>query len=329
MLFDPAAHEPIAAEPWDEQRVRAAVREIVAEAERTGDPVSGWPLHPLDSDGDDDHAWVSHGVYLGVAGVLWAFHHLAHAGAVEVSIDLERAADELYESYRAACRLPGEPVPSLWLGEAGIHLVAEVISPDSARHPALLASVRANAHNETLEFLWGASGTMLAAREMHRRTGDERWAAAWSESADALWDAWRVDERLGCSLWTQDLYGRSEPLLGAGHGFAGNVFALLDGLELLVPERRDELVRPCGGHDGRDGGDRERPRELVAGRRRRSRPRWDDEGTVVSWRAGHGVLAGRAALTAGARRSPHRRCRAHMGGRAARQGPGALSRHGG
>ncbi len=83
---------------------------------------------------------------------------------------------------------------------------------------------------------------MLAAREMHRRTGDERWAAAWSESADALWDAWRVDERLGCSLWTQDLYGRSEPLLGAGHGFAGNVFALLDGLELLVPERRDELV---------------------------------------------------------------------------------------
>ncbi len=111
------------AEPWDEQRVRAAVREIVAEAERTGDPVSGWPLHPLDSDGDDDHAWVSHGIYLGVAGVLWAFHHLARAGAVEVSIDLERAAEELFESYRAACRLPGEPVPSLWLGEAGIHLV--------------------------------------------------------------------------------------------------------------------------------------------------------------------------------------------------------------
>ena len=41
----------------------------------------------------------------------------------------------------------------------------------------------------------------------------------------------------------QRFAGRVSPLLGAAHGFAGNVLALLDGLELLPTGERDDVVR--------------------------------------------------------------------------------------
>jgi len=243
MLFDPSAHEPLAGHPWDEARVRAAVREVVAEADGAYDPDAGWPLHPLDSgDDDDDYAGVSHGVYLGAAGMLWGLDHLSRAGVAESSLDLPAAAAGLHDGYLRRCHSPDEPMPSIWVGEAGIHLVAETIAPDPARPHALLEVVRANARNDTLELLWGAPGTMLAAREMHRRTGEERWAQAWRESANAVFEEWRLDEELGCHLWTQLIGGRSRPLLGAAHGFAGSVLALADGLDLLPPERQAEIV---------------------------------------------------------------------------------------
>ena len=34
--------------------------------------------------------------------------------------------------------------------------------------------------------MWGAPGTMLAARAMADWTGEQRWLDAWNESADAL-----------------------------------------------------------------------------------------------------------------------------------------------
>jgi hypothetical protein len=58
---------------------------------------------------------------------------------------------------------------------------------------------------------------------------------AWRASADALWAAWDGP------VWTQHLYGRSERILGAGHGFVGNVRALAGRPDLLGAERLAEL----------------------------------------------------------------------------------------
>lgn len=249
MLFDPPSHERLTADPWDEARVQAAVREVVAEADAAYDPAAGsWPLHPADSgDEDDDYAGVSHGIYLGAAGTLWALHHLERAGAAETSLDLTVAASGLHDGYLRRCHAPDELMPGLLLGEAGIYLVAETIAPHSARDDALLDVVRANARNETLELLWGAPGTMLVARQLHRRTGEERWAAAWRESAEALLSEWQLDEELDCHLWTQVINEKPSRYLGAAHGFAGNVLALLDGLDLLPAGQRDEIVERATG----------------------------------------------------------------------------------
>ena len=53
MLHTPSLHERLTEAPWDERRVRAAIREIARDAEQALDPGAGWAMHPLDQDGDE------------------------------------------------------------------------------------------------------------------------------------------------------------------------------------------------------------------------------------------------------------------------------------
>jgi lantibiotic modifying enzyme len=141
----------------------------------------------------------------------------------------------LPDRYRAEPDFPTKGVvPSLWMGEAGILLVAHTLAPAAWQEEQLLDVVRGNADNPSLEFNWGSPGTMLAAAVMFERTRDERWRTAWTESADRLWSGWRGD------LWEQDLYGRRTHIIGPAHGFAGNVYVLARG-DLLDDERRATL----------------------------------------------------------------------------------------
>ncbi len=243
MLHDPARHETLLDRSWDEEGVLAAVRRIVADADEAYGASGYWPLHALDSgDKDDEWAAVSHGVYLGAAGMLWALDRLTRAGVASTAIDLRAAAARLHDGYLARCHAPDEPIPGIWSGEAGVHLVAELLAPDPARADALLAVVRANTHNPTHDLFWGAAGTMLAAYEMRARSGEDRWADAWRESAEVLLAEWETDDDLRCRLWTQVIEGRSTRYLGAAHGFAGTIASLLRGLELLPEDTRDEIV---------------------------------------------------------------------------------------
>jgi lantibiotic modifying enzyme len=119
------------------------------------------------------------------------------------------------------------PAPSLLLGESGILLSTEAIRGDGQCFDALHACVAGNARNPALELCWGSPGTMVAALELWRLTGDERWRELWLASADWLIDQWDGP------TWVQDLYGQQRRYTGAGHGFAGNAFVLLAGSDLL------------------------------------------------------------------------------------------------
>ena len=57
-----------------------------------------------------------------------------------------------------------------------------------------------------------------------------------------LWDAMVFDQGLNAWLWVQDLYGKQRRFLGAGHGFAANVFPALRGAALLPPALVDGYV---------------------------------------------------------------------------------------
>jgi hypothetical protein len=236
VLFDAAAHEPLTDRPWSEADVRAAIATIAADAEGAFDEQALWPAHPRDEEQGPLPALAS--LYLGASGVIWSLDELERLGAVELRRRWTETAAGLHERYLTrpdfAEETGGGPVPSLWMGEGGILLVANRLAPTGSQEERLHACVRANAANPTRELMWGSPGTMLAAQVMHERTGAERWAEAWRESADRLWREWDGP------VWEQHLYGRSVRYLGPGHGFAGNVHVLSRG-RLLDDSRRAEL----------------------------------------------------------------------------------------
>jgi Lanthionine synthetase C-like protein len=225
VLYAPDEFEPLSDEPWDDERVRAAIRAIVADADAAYDPDELWPANEWD-------AWETPtpltGVYGGAAGVVWALDALRQRGHAESQIDLPAAADRALELWRAEpglmaeIELPSTPHASLLCGEAGILLVACQLGGRPKLADSLLARVRENVANEFEELMWGSPGTMLIAHAMHERTAEERWAAAWRESAEAL-----LSRRDPDGIWTQQLYGKTQRLLGPAHGLVGNVHALL------------------------------------------------------------------------------------------------------
>jgi hypothetical protein len=224
-LYSPEAFEPLAVEPWDEQRVRAAIRTVVADTDDAYDPERLWPANEWD-------AWQMRvpltDLYGGASGVVWALDVLRRGGYAEPRTDLAAALDRALELrsagpvFLASIELPSTPDASLLNGEAGILLVACRVAPSADRADALFELVRKNIANEALELMWGAPGTMLAAHALHEWTGEERWATVRRESAEALL-AGRDDD----GLWTQRLHGKTHRFLGPVHGFVGNVHVLL------------------------------------------------------------------------------------------------------
>jgi hypothetical protein len=204
MLWDPAAHEPLAEERWDEDRVRAAIRAVATEAEDAFD--DGWSVHPLDVEAGDPERWS--GTYLGGAGIVDALRRLADRDLVELRRDYLPYLEQL---------TPDAPGPGLMVGETGIRLVQQRLSPSAATSARLRELIAENVTDEQREILWGSPGTMLVARELG-------FDDLWSESAEQLLAA--RDPETG--VWTQHLYGKVETLLGAAHGFAGCVLALGD-----------------------------------------------------------------------------------------------------
>jgi Lanthionine synthetase C-like protein len=240
VLWSPRRHEPLSAPPWDEKRACAAICEIASDAEARFDPDPRrlWPAHPL-----DEHLGPPlKGLYLGAAGAIWSLHHLAREGAIELGRPLAPELDGVLAAYRAAPD-SGAVVPSLFLGEAGITLVAERLAPAPRFADRLYELIAANIDNPACELFWGSPGTMLAAVFLHEWTGEARWSALALACAERLFAEWRPAR--GAHLWTQRLYGDVLEYLGAAHGFAGNAHALLRVAPLLAPSRREELFRRC------------------------------------------------------------------------------------
>jgi hypothetical protein len=204
MLWDPAAHEPLVQDAWDEVRTRAAIRAIVAGAEDAYD--DGWPPHPDDAGPGDPGPWG--GLYLGGAGVVDALRRLAERGFVELRRDYLPYVDTLE---------PESAGPSLLMGETGVLLVRHRLEPSAATLGRLRELVAANVGDAHRELLWGSPGTMLVARELG-------FDDLWLHSSERLLAAREPETE----LWTQNLYGDELQYLGAAHGFAGCVLALGD-----------------------------------------------------------------------------------------------------
>jgi lantibiotic modifying enzyme len=238
-LYKPEAFEPLTDTAWNDARAAVGIQAIVEAAESAFDEKGLWPAGEWES-------WQTplplKSLYVGAAGVVWALHALRSRGRADGLLDLANAIACTREAWTSEpdlmrnIELPTTAEAGLLTGESGILMTAWLIEPTAERADRLHDRIRENARNEAIEIMWGAPGTMLAAAELHRRTGEERWADAWRESAHNLLESREAD-----ALWTNRLYGELRRSLTPPHGVVGNVHALLDGGELLDAAQRQTL----------------------------------------------------------------------------------------
>lgn len=233
-LFDPARHQPLDPRPWDAAAARAAVRAIAAAALRAFDG-DGWPAHPLDEPPTPRTRYAM--LYFGAGGVIWALRRLAELGAIDRSPrDFASYVASLAARNRATLEGWGEGEPmtrSFIMGDAGLHLLHWRFTREAPLADAVYRAVEANLDHPSREPMWGSPGTLLAAVHLAEATGEARWAALCVRTAEALWRQMEFDDAAGCWLWEQDLYGERVRYLGAAHGFAGNLHAVLRAAPLL------------------------------------------------------------------------------------------------
>ncbi len=241
MLFIPDRHEALRGEAWSEAPVREAIARIAASACAAFRPQTLWPIHPRDRV-DEAGRLPMASLYSGAAGVIWALERLKGDGLADAAIDFDATIAGLLEHNRRFNAAAEIASPSYFLGDAGVLLLQWKRLHDRAAADALFALAEANLHNPTLEPLWGSSGTLIAVLHMlddlsepaHR----QRWQDLLQRGAAILFDQMHPVRHSAHPdtevwLWTQDLYGRKTDYLGAGHGFAGNLFPIVHGARWL------------------------------------------------------------------------------------------------
>jgi len=234
VLFGPERHEPLAGDAWSEAAARAAIEQWAAAANRAFDPDTGWPPHPRDdADPPDDPM---HFLYCGSGGAIWALEHLAELGAVDRLHDFRPFVAGIVQRNRVNTGQPQHGTQSFLLGDSGLLLLQWKMDRSEATAQQLFDTVQSNLHNPAREALWGSPGSVLAAIAMAEHTGAPHWAALVRRAVQTIWEEMEpIADAGGTWGWVQNLYGRVETLIGAGHGFIGNVFPALRGAAFIEP----------------------------------------------------------------------------------------------
>ena len=239
-MFDPTRHEKCTEAAWDPRAVRQVVNDCFEN----------------DESYLTNHRWTSGGnganttLYEGGLGVLWGLDYLTHALDREAKFSIADMALEIYGNFERfeATNLGDTGVQnfeaSYFLGRAGALNALQKLNPVeySSYQAELIEIARGNIANPTLEVLWGGPGSILPIlNNLERSPNDETLSRLFIEQLEFLLSELKPVPELGCSIWTQDLYGSKPRLTGSGHGFAGNVYPFLRGQDFLSQTKRDEL----------------------------------------------------------------------------------------
>jgi hypothetical protein len=237
VLYRREAFEPLTETPWDDALVRRAIGRIVADVDAAYDAETFWPADEWDG---WQAATPMKNLYVGAAGVVHALDVLRRRGIADSRLDLPSAAARALGAFREApdfMRVENAPAPAasaLLRGETGILLVAWRLSPSPELERDLLQRVRQNVDNDADEVMWGAPGTLIAARAMLEWTGGDEWRHACRDSAESIWQRRDAD-----GFWVQRLHGTAERRLNPPHGLVGNVLALRD---VIADPRSGQLL---------------------------------------------------------------------------------------
>lgn len=236
MLWNPEKHTELTNDNWCEEAVHKCIHSIFDDTLESFDEVKYWP-----TDANEDASIDSNKtIYYGAAGNIWALDVISNFTKKDLPFDKKELINQIHKDYLK------EPdtkdiVPSLFLGEVGILLVQYKLDPTKEVSDKIYSSVEGNIENATLEALWGAPGTMIAAAFMHELTSESRWEELYKRNVVFLLDKLKEEEAKGELVWEQDMYGKKIRYIGAGHGYFGNIFGLLKKIDFLSSEEKEYI----------------------------------------------------------------------------------------
>ena len=129
-------------------------------------------------------------MYVGAAGVIWAFDYLRRKGATKREFDFKPTVPLLMERTQAEMSSMGDygRTGSLLFGDLGTALVAMRLAPSASLVETIGARVMANFDLPVRELMWGTAGSMLACIFMAELTGEERWRDLFASQAVRILD---------------------------------------------------------------------------------------------------------------------------------------------
>ena len=237
-LYPVDKHCPLQGPAWSPERVAAGIREILQLAVDTFEPSGLWPRHPLD--GDDP---VRTGYYFGAGGVFWAVSHLSREGWAQEPAGWFRSelAALVARNVTEQRDFELDARPSYLFGDIPLLMLLDLHARSSALEDRLFLRLEQALDGPVHELMWGLAGCMLATLHMHELTEEERWVHLYQRQASRLLAAGQHVPGVGYH-WLDERHGRTFDGLGAVHGFAGNVTALLRGFGHLPEEERAFIV---------------------------------------------------------------------------------------
>jgi hypothetical protein len=128
----------------------------------------------------------------------------------------------------------------LLFGDLGTALLVMRLDPTAEIADLIYARADANTTLPVRELMWGVPGSMIACLHMDAMTQEANWRTLFEVQAARLLDD--LHDTDDGPLWTQDLYGSHLRYLGAVHGYAGNMIALMRGWQWLTDEQRARIA---------------------------------------------------------------------------------------
>lgn len=237
LLFQPGRHLPLTNSAWDAQVAENAIAGIVGRCIENFTPETFW-ARPEDNLGGK----VPTSIYLGAMGTLWALDYLRKYRESELPMAEHELANLIHEQYLhseaeyfSIYSNADRTLPSYWLGETGILLVKGKLQPERSEEiwDKQFSLIQQNIHNATLEPLWGSTGSVIPALfKLEAEVADD-WIQLLIDHCQVMKDAISRDDARDCPIWIQDLYGKKPRLLGAAHGFVGNLYPFIRGRQFL------------------------------------------------------------------------------------------------
>jgi hypothetical protein len=150
----------------------------------------------------------------------------------------------------------------------GVYLTTWLLSGSADNLARVQQAAEATITRPQLDLMWAAAGSVFVALHLCDATGESAFQNIIERAARHLEATLAYHPTEAVWAWTQDYKGPCARYLGAVHGFAGNVQALLAANARFPGLLKDETLRRCADtflRSARTGDGRYRSRPSTAG----------------------------------------------------------------